>query len=563
MRQDRVSRTNQGEFARISHGSIFQFVLPVALPFLIFLLHASLFRSWIVDDAGISFAYARNLALGNGLVSQPGAPPVEGFSNLTWVLLLTPFFVAHAFDPLVTPKIISLVLVLASFILIQSVLVSTSKHRVVGTFLVLGLLALNPSFVIWTTSGLEGPLYVLVVVLMLRQLTGGDAGTFRGAPLAGLLAVLAALCALTRPDGILYGAAFPVAVCIAFAFRKLSLSDSLRSIVIYAGGFAICFGSYLLFRYMYFGDLLPNTFYAKGGGLNLSPVDWYNNAGNLFKSSGPNKYLLAALVAVFLYVGGPRSITRRHFGVVVVLVISILIYALLPLDGMGEFRFAAPFFPAYYLLIFLITEIVYESASSRMAIRAVLVSVAIVAAGSGIGSFFARSTSFAAAPTVPFAMVADLFGVRFNQYAAELGVKDGSLLVPDLGGTLYYSDLRVYDLAGLTDKVIARTLGRDQQAFYDYVFASIKPTFIHTHGAWAYRAALDADPRFRRDYVAIDEATDDWILTRLGQHISSGDFVRKDAIHNYDALARIRAGSFAKCSELYLCSSGGAGSQTP
>ena len=34
-----------------------------------------------IDDAGISFSYARNFALGDGLVSQPGFPPVEGFSN--------------------------------------------------------------------------------------------------------------------------------------------------------------------------------------------------------------------------------------------------------------------------------------------------------------------------------------------------------------------------------------------------------------------------------------------------------------------------------------------------
>jgi len=42
----------------------------------------------MVDDAGISMAYAVNLAHGYGLVSQAGRTPVEGFSNPAWVVLL-------------------------------------------------------------------------------------------------------------------------------------------------------------------------------------------------------------------------------------------------------------------------------------------------------------------------------------------------------------------------------------------------------------------------------------------------------------------------------------------
>ena len=41
-----------------------------------------------LDDAFISFRYARNLVEGAGLVWNPGEPPVEGYSNFLWVLLL-------------------------------------------------------------------------------------------------------------------------------------------------------------------------------------------------------------------------------------------------------------------------------------------------------------------------------------------------------------------------------------------------------------------------------------------------------------------------------------------
>src|SRR5580765_6758811 len=60
------------------------------LVFGILAIQAWALRSWLVDDAGISMSYARNLGLGAGLVAQAGDPPVEGYSNPLWVLLLCP-----------------------------------------------------------------------------------------------------------------------------------------------------------------------------------------------------------------------------------------------------------------------------------------------------------------------------------------------------------------------------------------------------------------------------------------------------------------------------------------
>src|SRR5690606_8691438 len=41
-----------------------------------------------VDDAWISARYAWHLAEGHGLVYNAGEPPVEGYTNLLWVLWL-------------------------------------------------------------------------------------------------------------------------------------------------------------------------------------------------------------------------------------------------------------------------------------------------------------------------------------------------------------------------------------------------------------------------------------------------------------------------------------------
>ena len=50
--------------------------------------HVVSFGDWVVEDAAISWAYARNIAHGLGPVPWPGAEPVEGYSNPLWVALL-------------------------------------------------------------------------------------------------------------------------------------------------------------------------------------------------------------------------------------------------------------------------------------------------------------------------------------------------------------------------------------------------------------------------------------------------------------------------------------------
>ena len=46
---------------------------------------------WLVDDAGVTFAYSENLVLGHGLVLYPGYSPQEAYSNTLWMLTLAGF----------------------------------------------------------------------------------------------------------------------------------------------------------------------------------------------------------------------------------------------------------------------------------------------------------------------------------------------------------------------------------------------------------------------------------------------------------------------------------------
>jgi hypothetical protein len=143
---------------------------------------------------------------------------------------------------------------------------------------------------------------------------------------------------------------------------------------------------------------------------------------------------------------------------------------------------------------------------------------------------------------VPFARIAE-FGRAYERLALRVRGPAPSLLAPDLGGTLFESRrLRVYDLVGLCDRTVARTLMGRTADFHAYVFEHARPTFIHVHGAWSGWARLHEDPRFARDYAPLHER---WQAPQEARHEAgqepwSGDYVRREALATEAELTRLR-----------------------
>lgn len=505
----------------------------IVLAALVFALHASLFGGWIIDDAGISFAYSRNLAAGHGLVAQPGAVPVEGFSNLLWVLILAPFFALRVFHVVWTPKLIALVLSVGTmWVLYRSLARWAPGGSAVGLATLL-LLAVQSAFVIWSVSGLENALYVFLLCVLLS----GSMHAFLGGPpsrrRASGMAVVAAAAAATRPDGILYAFLWPSLVMLrSLRSRGRDRWEEMGPILWYGAVSSILVAGLVAFRIHYFGDRWPHAYHAKGGPswddalavVLLRPFMRKQIVGLADAIAHPlPRCLIAASMAATLACCLGGSLRRAQVVLGAFLLMSTTAYLLLPEDWMRELRFATPFFVfAYGFLASLVWTVcrLFSDDAARLR-RAFWLIIGLAILGTIAGTW-PRSAHFARGPNVPLSTVAETYGTRYNRVASALGVDRGSFLLPDLGGTLLYSKLEVFDLAGLCDRVIARTLKKNLHAFHDYVFEEIRPTFIHVHGYWVERAKLDEDPRFRREYVALAERPE-----RGG---FGGDFVRKEVV---------------------------------
>ena len=320
-------------------------------------IHTATYGPWIEDDAGITFAYARSLATGAGPVLQPGADPVEGFSNPLWLAILVLGRVVGLFDHgtwfgvpdlVLFPKLVALACATAMFGVIFG-LARMVTHRPVAVTVAAGTMtALVPSFVIWTTSGLENSLYALLVVALGATLArAAIEGRLLDTRVAVAAGVLAGLAALTRPDGLIYVATHPLVVCLV---RAGALQRAVRAAGCSVGAALVPLGVYLACRLAFFGDWLPNTARAKRQGL-PSATDLLR-PGALVTYAGWLGVLLA--VGAIVLVLGHRSRTRTAIGVLLVpLVLALAAFSALPPDWMAQYRFATPVWPLGAIVVVL------------------------------------------------------------------------------------------------------------------------------------------------------------------------------------------------------------------
>lgn len=288
---------------------------------------------FVSDDAYISFRYADNLVRGEGLVWNPGER-VEGYTNFLWVLIM-----AASLWVGIPPERTSVVLGIASGIALLCVIAYVWRRRYgrldAAGWLLLFVLACHRSFTAWSTSGLENMFFALLgfsgVVRFLHEREEPDARPIGSA-------LLFAAATLTRPEGALF-AGIAGLIFLGDVARKRSSLGRLTTWVVVLGGIV---GGHEAFRLAYYGEWLPNTFYAKVSGA------WFEQAVRYFalfhREYGAFWFLPLLVPAVW----SKDAFVERVFLVVVGLYAAYLLY----IGGdRFEFRFLVILSPFLYWLV--------------------------------------------------------------------------------------------------------------------------------------------------------------------------------------------------------------------
>lgn len=416
--------------------------------------------AWVVrfvqDDAFITYRYARNLARGNGLVFNEGEP-VEGYTNFLWTVM-------HWLPERLgwSSPVFSQLVGIALMVGTVAVTLRFARRLFASesfAFLVALTLLANMTFLTYATGGLETMQQTLLVVSVVALLLPVSADG-RGHEVARRVGagVCSGLAVLTRMDSAVLVAVWVLAYLVAqwrqetvSTRRTATLVRSMAQIGLPAAALIV---PWLVWKLDYYGDLLPNTFYAKSVGNPIVPPLY-----GLF-------YLVVFFISYAAFLLLPRLLRRRGElfavpGVAQVLAVVPVWFLYICVVGgdFMEFRFMVPIMPVLAIVAaFLINP--YRRAGTQVALVAVLL---------------VFSASHRVMPTViPYPVLTFSELSHWPNDSTTTWKGRGEFLAeqfpggPDvpgqpviavtpLGVLPYFADLATVDMLGLTDPVTART----------------------------------------------------------------------------------------------------------
>ena len=394
---------------------------------------------FVQDDGLISFRYAEHLAHGKGLVFNHDEK-VEGYTNFLWTLMIAGG-IKLGFDPIRYSYGLGIVLFSLHLLLVYlfAKRLFGSPHK--ATYL-LFLLGTNYSFSAYATGGLETQLQSLLVTLTvyLAWLVGKYPlkRTFN----LFALSLVYTLMLLNRLDSALVIAATGTVLLIHWFHH-----DGIRAIwprlAVLAPLPLVVVGAWLFWKFGFYGDILPNTFYVKAS----SVTSLYRGAMYVFLFL--ESYMLFPIVALFLYWVFVKQ-KGLNFGLWLCLAPTLLmvLYIFKVGGDFMEFRFFIPIMPLIY---FLVGFCVFQYRS-----RHVIAAFALFLVSASLHHKFFYKTVAGVHQIEELHDSAKKWAMIGKELGDSFQDKNVRIAVVTAGAIPYYSKLYSIDMMGLTDSWVAK-----------------------------------------------------------------------------------------------------------
>lgn len=383
------------------------------------------------DDAFISFTYAKNLLRGHGLTYN--GEIVQGYTNPLWVLLISGLARIGLEIPdagLLFGYLSVAAAITATYCLARRLALSPALALVPSA-----VIALSLDVAIYTGSGLETVLFTALLAAVLIAVLAPARDT-RCALTGGLAAGLLALC---RPEGL--AAVIGGVVFVGCTHRP-------RVGLIYGFAAAAIAAPWFIWARAFYGDWLPNSFYAKASILSFTQV------GHGLRYLFPPTPSGAAMVAIIMSmvagaVHGPRPAVRW----LCLTVLAWLFYVILVGgDFMPGLRLVLPAFGIAAAALCVMGWSVRHAARPYA-----LLAVAVLLAFTMTARWLDADTHTKMGYWRGYAPLRTNIGLWLHDHAPP-----GSLVAVNAAGMIaYYSELPVLDMLGINDRYIARHGHRD------------------------------------------------------------------------------------------------------
>jgi hypothetical protein len=437
------------------------------------------------DDANIFFIYARNLANGQGFVYNPEGQKVEGVSSVLWVLIAALGFLITE-NPEILLLAFNIILLVIEIVFavrfIERRIAETVQRKNQGIswqslFFMTALFG-NPGFFFWTTlslleSGFWTFLLFLCAMMVLElSFSAEEVNNKKN----WLFCFLLFLIILTRPEGIAWSLGFSLLfIHLHYSHQQKGKIQSFYFFPLITS--LISALSLLGFRLLYFGDPLPNTFYAK-----VSPNFLFNLRQGMKYLEGylRENFLIAPTVlfiCLFLFVYFLRisGLTEKSFllfkmcsfqnrfmfslGFLVIMGLTIPIVT--GGDGFGLYRFYQPIWPFIVLTFVYLVSCFFKKAGAKISSLtgfSTLFAVAIFILTISISMELKWNRIFSSQPTSQVLLAKE--GRKIGQYMNELfGDIRPVVGIYCAGGIKFMYDGEAFDLLGLNHREMAHAPG--------------------------------------------------------------------------------------------------------
>jgi hypothetical protein len=401
-----------------------------------------------VDDAFISFSYARSLVRGGGLTWF--GDPVEGYTNFLWVLWIALGLLARV-DPVKWAWLGSLASLLVTVFATYR-LARLRDRRPFVALVAVAILVTNFTFLAYGTSGLETMLQAALVTTALVAVEALRRDDRSRRPFAyARVSLLLTLAVMTRLDSALLGAVLGIAL-IHGARPK-----GTRAWAALLAPAAASLGAWFFWKIRFYGSLFPNTLRAK---LELGGA-WLGH-GLLHDA----RFLTAYGFLPWLVIGGAIALHRRSREVPLLplsLVAVWLAYVALVGGDFMEFRFFVPILPP--LVVALVQLVCTDPTGTRLPrpeVTAAILFVTLAVTSRVHATTFTGVSSDETLDSVD--ALGSFYGAVHDDWprlgaalGRELAGTGATLACNGAGAIPYYSGLYTVDQLGLTDAWVARS----------------------------------------------------------------------------------------------------------
>ncbi|MDP6934737.1 MAG: hypothetical protein QGG40_17585, partial [Myxococcota bacterium] len=562
-------------------------------------------QPFFIEDAGISFAYARHLVEGEGLVPVRGGERVEGYSNALWTFVVA-FFYGFGVPTWTSSKILGAVfgaLTLPPIYQLTRRALPQLRSRETVSILPPFMLAASPQFVIWNASGLENSLFCMLLGLGLyRLVVESEDG---GRPWSALWFLLLTM---TRPEGLMY-AAIALFARVVFAIADRRVGPVVSWVLLFGVGWV----AYNAWRYWYFSWPFPNTYYAKlGSGNRFKPFRW---------TLGGWKYVINYMVTHGMVYGLPLLLAalvglrrwRKWVWFTACLVLAGLILwdgreGLKPIPswwrpwqkywvearvwtilacsigaglltlGRAGWRSRAVTWATCASSIFFAIYVGGDWMKGHRWFNIVVITLfPLTALGLGVVLDAIPITTrkirlpwirrfLPVRPVLVLAPLAAFVTVAATQSAAfaanpETSVRDVNrrvnymkwvqnrldvdfvtLMDVDMGAHMFYSGWDIVDMAGLIDVPIARHRDYDKRFMKEYIFEERNPEFAHVHAGWARTTKIPQHKEWKERYIEVPGYPSGNKKLHVGNHVRRDLFITDDKAVPRDKIVQFDGG---------------------